>query len=149
MASRKQRSAWLSHHSLGIVAIGLVLLLIVAYRRLDPDTHLGAFCGNAIADWTGTIVVIFGTKFFYETGSAESRSVRGHRRKTWVDLLWRHSLLIMIGITGLAWVVLYLHMSPQSKWGQVVGNIVSEWGQTAGLIFLTKKLIERGSKESH
>jgi hypothetical protein len=37
---------------------------------------------------------------------------------------------------------------PQTKWGQVVGNIVSEWGQMAGLVFLTKKLVERGSKES-
>ena len=37
---------------------------------------------------------------------------------------------------------------PLSKWGQVVGNIVSEWTQAFGLIILTKKLIERGSAES-
>jgi hypothetical protein len=40
-------------------------------------------------------------------------------------------------------------MNSQSKWGQVVGNIVSEWLQMGGLVFLTKRLIERGSKESH
>ena len=31
---------------------------------------------------------------------------------------------------------------------QVVGNIVSEWVQVAGLVFLTKRLVEIGSKES-
>jgi hypothetical protein len=93
-------------------------------------------------------VIIFGTKFFYETGSAESRSLRGHKGKTWRDFLWRHSLLLMIGVTGVGWIVLFLRMNPQSKWGQVVSNIVSEWGQMAGLVFLTKKLVERGSKES-
>jgi hypothetical protein len=29
-----------------------------------------------------------------------------------------------------------------------VGNIVSEWTQILGLVLLTKKLIEAGSKES-
>jgi membrane protease YdiL (CAAX protease family) len=148
MAKYTRKAEWLVHHSLGAVAIGLVVLWIVGYRFLDPQSHLGAFCGNAIADWTGTIVIIFGTKFFYESGSAESRPLRGHRRKTWRDLFWRHSLLLMIAITGLGWIILYLRMNPQSKWGQVVSNIVSEWGQMAGLVFLTKKLVERGSKES-
>jgi hypothetical protein len=32
--------------------------------------------------------------------------------------------------------------------GQVVGNIVSEWKQIIGLVLLTKRLIERRSKES-
>ncbi len=39
-------------------------------------------------------------------------------------------------------------MKADSKWGQVVGNIVSEWVQMAGLVFLAKRLIEIGSKES-
>ena len=29
----------------------------------------------------------------------------------------------------------------------VVVNLVSEWGQMAGLVFLTKRLLEIGSKE--
>jgi len=37
----------------------------------------------------------------------------------------------------------------ESKWGTVVSNIVSEWSQQIGLVVLTKKLIERGSEESH
>jgi hypothetical protein len=39
-------------------------------------------------------------------------------------------------------------MDANSKWGQVVGNIVSEWVQTLGLIWMTKFMLERGSKES-
>jgi hypothetical protein len=32
--------------------------------------------------------------------------------------------------------------NPQSKWGQVAGNILSEWVQMVGLAFLTKRLVE-------
>jgi hypothetical protein len=39
-------------------------------------------------------------------------------------------------------------LNPDSKWGQAVGNIVSEWVQMASLVFLTKRLAEIGSKES-
>jgi hypothetical protein len=56
--------------------------------------------------------------------------------------LHRHSLLIFIIVTGIAWTFLFLRMNVDSKWGQVVGNIVSEWVQMAGLVFLTKRLIE-------
>jgi hypothetical protein len=38
-------------------------------------------------------------------------------------------------------------MNPESEWGQVVGNLLSEWGQMAGLVFLTKRLVEIESKE--
>src|SRR5690348_2103278 len=149
MSRRKHKGAWLSHHALGLVAIGLVAIWLMGYTLLGPQSHLGAFCGNAIADWTGTIVIVFATKFFYESGSAESRPARGHGRRTWRDFMWRHSLSILIAVTGAGWIALYLTMSPQTKWGQVVSNIVSEWGQMAGLVFLTKKLVEAGSKESH
>jgi hypothetical protein len=30
----------------------------VLYVYSDPKTHLGAFFGNAIADWTGVVVTI-------------------------------------------------------------------------------------------
>jgi hypothetical protein len=39
-------------------------------------------------------------------------------------------------------------MDPDAKWGEVVGNIVSEWTQIIGAVLLTKKLLESGSKES-
>jgi len=119
-------------------------------RRLlfDPKTHVGAFFGNAIADWSGSVVIILGTKFLYEVGSAESRPVKGKERPAWLDTLRRHSLLIFIIVTGIGWAILFLRMNVDSKWGQVVGNIVSEWVQMAGLVFLTKRLVEIGSKES-
>ena len=66
--------------------------------------------------------------------------------------VWRvlrdHSLSIFLLITGLGWVALYVRMDSEAKWGQVVGNIVSEWTQIFGLVLLTKRLIERHSKES-
>jgi len=136
------------HHSLTIVAFGLLTLWIVLYCFADPATHLGSFFGNAIADWSGSVIIILGTKFLLEYGSAESRRVRGHLANPVLDFLWRHSLLIFLGVTGLGWALLFSKMDANSKWGQVVGNLVSEWVQMGGLVFLTKRLIERGSKES-
>lgn len=124
-----------------------MLLWFAGYLYLKPGTHLHAFCGNAIADWSGSLVIILGTKFFYEIGSAESRQPRGRNRNPVFELLREHSLLIFIGITGIGWALLFFRMSPESEWGQVVGNIVSEWVQMAGLVFLTKRLVEIGSKE--
>jgi membrane protease YdiL (CAAX protease family) len=145
---RKQKDSWLRRHSLSLVAIAFLILWIIGYQQLDPKTHLGAFFGNAIADWSGSVVIILGTKFFYEVGSAESRPVKGRKRNPLLDFLRRHSLLIFIAITGVGWLWFYLRLNPEDKWGQVVGNIVSEWLQMAGLVFLTKELAERGSKES-
>jgi hypothetical protein len=31
---------------------------------------------------------------------------------------------------------------------KLIGKIVSEWVQMGGLVFLTKRLVEKGSKES-
>jgi hypothetical protein len=144
----RRRKSFLHRHSLSLVAITLLGVWIVGYRLCDPSTHLGAFFGNAIADWSGSVVIIVGTKFLYEVGSAESRPVKGKERFRWLDFLHRHSLLLFLGVTGIGWTILFLRMSPESRWGQVVGNIVSEWVQMAGLVFLTKRLIEIGSKES-
>ena len=93
------------------------------------------------------MVIIVGTKYFYEAGSPESRQVRCDKMNPSLAFLKRHSLLIFIGLTGLGWALLYWRMDPESRWGEVVGNIVSEWVQMAGLVFLTKELLEVGSKE--
>jgi hypothetical protein len=74
---RRRKSSFLYRHSLSLVAVGLLIVWIIGYRLFDPKTHLGAFFGNAIADWSGSVVIILGTKFLYEVGSAESRPVRG------------------------------------------------------------------------
>jgi hypothetical protein len=139
---------FLHRHSLSITAIALLTLWIVLYCNANPETHMGSFYGNAIADWSGSVVIILGTKFFIEVGSAESRAYHGHCKNPVKDFLMRHSLLIFLFITGVGWAILYFKMDSNSKWGQVVGNIVSEWIQMGGLVFLTKRLIERGSKES-
>ncbi|HEY5232541.1 MAG TPA: hypothetical protein VIK35_03285 [Verrucomicrobiae bacterium] len=137
------------HHSLTIVAVGLLTLWIVCYYYADPKTHLGSFFGNAIADWSGSVIIIFGTKYLLEFHSAESRRVKGRLHNRTLDFLWRHSLLLFIIVTGIGWAILFSRMEAQSKWGQVVGNIVSEWVQMGGLVFLTKRLMEKGSTESH
>ena len=144
-----QSRGFFYHHSLSIVAIGLLALWIGLYYYSDPATHLGSFFGNAIADWSGSVIIILGTKYLLESGSAESRPVRGDLKNPVLNFLRRHSLLLFIGVTGIGWAVLFWQMDSQAKWGQVVGSIVSEWVQMAGLVFLTKRLIEKGSKESH
>ncbi|MEO6993003.1 MAG: hypothetical protein ABI273_05215 [Lacunisphaera sp.] len=148
MANAKKPRGFFHHHSLSIVSIALLALWILFYCFSDPSTHLGAFFGNAIADWSGSVIIILGTKFLLEEHSADSRQVRGHLKSPLRDFLWRHSLLLFIAVTGVGWAILFWQMDANSKWGQVVGNIVSEWVQMGGLVFLTKSLLEKGSKES-
>lgn len=124
------------------------MLLVALYNWSNPSTHLGSFFGNAIADWTGVVVTVVMTKFLYEKGSAESKEPKGKERLAIVELLREHSMTIFLVSTGIGWVLAFRAMNPESKWGQVVGNIVSEWTQILGLVLLTKRLIETGSKES-
>jgi hypothetical protein len=147
--TKKARHGFLRHHSLSIASICILLGWIILYSRSDPSTHWGAFFGNAIADWTGVVVMVLATKFMYEKGSAESRQPP-HRwlRPVW-EKLQEHSLTIFLLLTGVVWVWLFATRDPDSKWGQVFGNIVSEWTQIFGLVILTKKLVETHSKESH
>jgi hypothetical protein len=65
-----------------------------------------------------------------------------------LEVLREHSLTIFLLLTGLGWVLIFAHADSGSKWGQVAGNIVSEWTQILGTVLLTKRLIEVGSKES-
>ena len=124
-----------------------MILLIVLYCWSNPSTHIGSFFGNAIADWTGVFVTIVMTKFLYEKGSAESKQPKGKVASAVLEFLREHSLTLFLVITGIGWVVAFRAMNPGSKWGQVVGNIVSEWTQILGLVLMTKRLMEIGSKE--
>ena len=135
-------------HSLSIVAIAILALWIVLYCFADPAKHAGAFYGNAIADWSGSVVVIIATKYLFERGSSESQPVRGRLRNKLRNWVRAHSLSLFLLVTGAIWLRLYLVMDSNSKWGQVVGNVLSEWVQMLGLVLLTKRLLERGSKES-
>ena len=147
MTQSRTPQPFLRKHSLSLAALAVVILLIVLYRWSNPSTHIGSFFGNAIADWTGVFVTIVMTKFLYEKGSAESKQPKGILPSKAVEFLREHSLTIFLLITGIGWVVAFRGMDPGSKWGQVVGNIVSEWTQIVGLVLMTKRLIEVGSKE--
>lgn len=141
------KRSFLQRHSLSIASIAILLLWIVLYQVSDQHTHRGSFFGNAIADWSGVVVTVLATKFLYERGSAESRKPP-RERSPLVQILIDHSLSIFLLLTGIAWVAFYVSIDSESKWGQVVGNIVSEWTQIFVLVLMTKRLIEAHSKES-
>jgi hypothetical protein len=146
MKQPQKYQQFLRKHSLSLAAFGVVVLLFVLYRASDPATHIGSFFGNAIADWTGVFVTIVMTKYLYEKGSAESKNPKGKVASAAVEFLREHSLTLVLAITGIGWVLAFRAMDPGSRWGQVVGNIVSEWTQILGLVVMTKRLIEVGSK---
>ena len=122
---------------------------LILYIASDPRTHTGAFFGNSIADWLGTLAFVVLTKYFCEVGSKESHKPR---QRHWHNRLRRmfseHSLSFAIVATGAIWLVLFARTDPDSKAGQVYGNILSEWGQLLALIIMTKYFRETGSKEN-
>lgn len=140
--------SFLRRHSLSVASIALLVLWIVLYSGASPSTHLGSFFGNAIADWTGVVVTVLATKYLYERGSAESRRPPHEALSPMRRRLRDHSLSIFLLITGIGWVALFARLDSEAKWGQVVGNIVSEWTQVFGLVLMTKRLIEPHSKQS-
>src|SRR5271165_1492288 len=146
--SKTVSKSFLRRHSLGLFSIAVVVTLIAAYARSDPGTHLGSFFGNAIADWTGVLVTVIMTKHLYEKGSAESKNPKGKWKSPVLEFLREHSLSVFLVITWIGWVYVFRRMDTGSRWGQVVGNIVSEWTQILGLVWMTKILMEVGSKES-
>ena len=147
-AANHHRKNFLHRHSLSIASIAIVLCWIILYIYSDPSTHLGSFFGNAIADWSGVVVTVLATKYLYEKHSAESRRPPNYQCSPTRAFFRDHGLSIFLLVTGIAWLIAFIKMDPNAKWGQVVGNIVSEWTQIFGLVILTKRLIEPKSKES-
>ena len=137
-----------TEHSLSIVVGAIWILWVVLYLNADPQTHIGAFFGNSIADWLGTLAFIVSTKYFWEIGSKESRAPRAARDRPLLGFFSQHSLTLFIIATGIVWAIVYARSDADSKAGQVLGNIVSEWGQLLALIIMTKYFREVGSKES-
>jgi hypothetical protein len=135
-------------HSLTIASSSVLSLWFILYCFSNPSTHIGSFFGNAIADWSGVVLMVLATKYLYEKNSRESRRLpKTILPSGSLEFLRDHSLSIFLLITGIGWVVLFAKMDANSRWGQVVGNLVSEWTQAFGLVLLTKRLIERRSKE--
>jgi|SRR5277367_3949889 len=148
MKQSSSQNSFLQKHSLSLTALSVVAFLIALYSRSNPSTHWGSFFGNAIADWSGVLVTVLMTKHLYEKGSSESKRPKGRLQSVAIEFLREHSLTLFLLVTGAGWIVAFRAMDPTSKWGQVVGNIVSEWTQILGLVLMTKRLIEIGSKES-
>jgi hypothetical protein len=147
MPRRRTSTPFLREHSLSLTLAGILIFLFLMYRRSDPSTHLGALYGNAIADWLGVLVFVIVTKYFFKIGSGESRRPTRHFHQRIARLLIDHSLTIALTLTGAAWAVAYTKSDVNSRWGQVLGNIVSDWTQLLGLVIITKYVRERGSKE--
>ena len=139
----------LREHSLSLTLAVIVVSLFLIYLRADPSTHAGAFFGNAIADWLGVLVFVVASKYFFEAGSGESKRPSKHFHARVGRFLVTHSLTIALAVTGAAWVVVYTRSDVDSKWGQVIGNVVSDWTQVLGLVIITKYAWETGSKEGH
>jgi len=144
----KKKPSPLRQHSLSLVAAGVLVVWIVLYRSSSSSTHWGAFFGNAIADWSGVFVTVVATKYFYERGSAESKTPPKRWKAKIPRILESHSLTILLVVTGVGWLIAFARMKPDSKWGQVVGNLLSEWVQLLGVVLLTKRFFESGSAES-
>ena len=88
---------------LSIAAVAILITWICLYAISNPGTHWGSFFGNAIADWSGVVVMVFATKYLYEAGSAESRRPPKHLLSSIWDRLRDHSLSIFLLITGIGW----------------------------------------------
>ena len=145
--THKRKHRFIHEHSLSLVTGGVLILWICLYNVSSPRTHVGSFFGNAIADWSGVVVMVLATKYLYEKGSAESRRLPRQLLSPGLERLREHSLSIFLLVTGIGWLTLYVFVNSESKWGQVVGNILSEWVQILVLVLMTKRLIERHSKE--
>jgi hypothetical protein len=141
------RSGWRAH-SLSLTLVAVLAILLLMYGGSNPHTHLGAFYGNAIADWLGVFVFVIATKYFFETRSAESRQPSPGLHSRLARIVIDHSLTIVLAATGAVWIAVYARSAVDSRAGEVVGNIVSDWTQLLGLVLLTKYTRERGSKES-
>jgi hypothetical protein len=144
--SQKEGSAW-KRHSLSIVTGAILATWVLLYIKSDENSHWGSFFGNAIADWSGLMITIITTKFLFESGSKQSRKELKEASNPVLGVLKRHSLSLFFVVTGSGWIYVFRQMKTTSKWGQVVGNLLSEWTQILGLILLTKKFFEVHSKE--
>ena len=133
-------------HSLSLAAVAILATWVILYARSDPHTRSGEFFGNSVADWCGTLVLVIGTKYLFESGSAESKRIPARLRN---HFLFRHSLTIFLVVSGVILLFVYRSQEPDAKWTHVLGNVLSEWVQMIGIVFLTKRLLEKGSKESH
>ena len=97
---RRRKHRFIRQHSLSIASVTILGLWICLYSVASPSTHLGSFFGNAIADWSGVVVMVLTTKYLYEKGSDESRRPPKNLGIHVWERLRDHSLSIFLVITG-------------------------------------------------
>src|SRR5215467_8566578 len=107
-----RRSSFRQRHSLSLVCSAILLAWMVLYAHSSPDTHWGSFFGNAIADWTGLLVTVLATKYFFEIGSSESRRPPRHWLSPVREFLQDHSLTVFLLISGAGWIWLFALSDP-------------------------------------
>jgi hypothetical protein len=117
-------------------------------RARRSFNHSGAFYGNALADWLGSLMIVITTKYFYELGSAESRQPHPRTRTRLTRFVIDHSLTIVLVATGAAWVALYSALDSRGKAGQWSAISCRNGRSCSGWFIMTKYLHEIGSKES-
>jgi hypothetical protein len=145
----RPEKSFLRRHSLSVVSGSILLAWILFYIPANPDTHWGSFFGNAIADWSGVVATVICTRILYERGDPDTKPRLIREKNPVLRWMKTHTLTLFFGITLLIWIYAFARMPANSKWGQVVGNVVSEWTQILGLIWLTKRFIEGSSRRDH
>ena len=111
---RSRISFW-GRHSLTITAAAILILWLGLYIPSNPESHIGSLLGNAIADWTGVLITVIATKYFYEIGSHESKKPRREYQNRVMEMLHEHSLTIFLILTGIGWIIIYSKFISCSK----------------------------------
>ncbi len=75
---KKKNQTFFERHGLTIVTSCILLAWIVLYSVSDEKRHIGSFFGNAIADWSGVVVMILATKHLVR---ARIKREQGAKRK--------------------------------------------------------------------
>ena len=70
------RSSFVHRHSLSLTTAAILVLWTILYVYANPNTHLGSFYGNAIADWSGVLVTVLATKYLYEKDQRKAQSTQ-------------------------------------------------------------------------
>src|SRR5262249_53883393 len=97
--SSKHEDPFWKRHSLSLTASAVTMLWLILYMNADPKSHPGSFFGNALADWTGLVVTVIATKWFFEKGSKESRQPRRRYAARLLEFLHEHSLTVFLIVT--------------------------------------------------
>ena len=132
----KRRKSFLHRHSLSLVTAFVLCTWITLYIRFNPSTHWAP--SSATQSPTGLA--------FSSQSSPRSICSRSVRWRAGCPPPWlrpvAHWRILVEHLSGdhRCWVDMAVRQIDPNSWGQVAGNIVSEWTQIFGMVWLTKKL---------